>query len=190
VTYGAVMSHNDSTGRMVGMKYGETTAGHGATHPAGGAAPGAADHAGMPGMTGMQHGAPPAAAPDSAAAAPAELALRMLADPAIRRRAMADSALRRTVAEAARGMPAAQRARLGAMLREGAAAPPAASAPRASPPRRRPAPARASPRPAPEPAPRPAEAADPHAGHDMPPVAARRMLRPEEGARAAVRAPA
>jgi alcohol dehydrogenase class IV len=63
VSYGAVMSHDDRTGRMVGMKYGETTAGHGATHPAGGAAPGAADHAGMPGMTGMQHGAPRPAAP-------------------------------------------------------------------------------------------------------------------------------
>ncbi|CAA9305002.1 MAG: hypothetical protein AVDCRST_MAG40-614, partial [uncultured Gemmatimonadaceae bacterium] len=50
VTYGAVMSHDDSTGRMVAMKYGRATGAHGAT--AGG---GEVDHAAM------GHGPTPAA---------------------------------------------------------------------------------------------------------------------------------
>jgi hypothetical protein len=84
--------------------------------------------------------------------------LRLLADPVIRGRMMADSATRRVVTEMLPSMPAAERARVESALRADARA--AAAARRTAPSRRRPRPS--TPRPAPRPP------ADPHAGHDLP----------------------
>jgi hypothetical protein len=112
VTYGAVMEHDEQTGRMVGMKYGQHTGAHGGAHGAehtaaagggGGAKDSAADeHA--------AHAAPAAPAAPAATAADSAptthdghdmraMHQRMMADPVIRRRVMADTALRRMMAE-------------------------------------------------------------------------------------------
>jgi hypothetical protein len=97
VTYGAVMSHDDATGKMVGMKYGEMTGAHAAGH------------------AGAEHNASgtPAGGADSSSSSAAamtravmEMNMRMMADPVIRRRVMADTALRRMMTEVMAGMPA------------------------------------------------------------------------------------
>lgn len=195
VTYGAVMSHNDATGQMVAMQYGQMTGAH-AGHTMGGAS---ASGDAMPGMnmTGsdaagshmaeMDHGTPPApdgpggtthvdhgGMPHEIAPAPGapmmDMHMRLMADPVIRRRVMADTAMRRMMTETLRSMPAEHRAHLESMLRDGAPAPrPAPSHAPARTPARGPAPA-ASRRPPQRPSQaRPAtRAADPHAGHTVP----------------------
>ena len=131
VTYGAVMSHDDRTGEMVGFKYGQATGGEHAAHTA--AAPGAATPATDTSHAG--HGATPAApapgAPaqgamhggsDSAHAAHMprmmELHQRMMADPVIRQRMHADTAMRRMMDAMMADMPAEHRAMM-AMPAEG-----------------------------------------------------------------------
>lgn len=72
VSYGAVMSHDDRTGRMVAMKYGQMTGAHGGHAMEGGSAPPADPHAGhaMPPASAARP-APPPATSDSAAVATA-----------------------------------------------------------------------------------------------------------------------
>jgi hypothetical protein len=203
VTYGAVMTHNERTGEMTGFKYGQAVGGA---------------HAGM------QHGA---AGVDAARARPAagheahgevarpgaagrdtrvtehqddemmELHMRMLEDPVIRQRILADTAMRRMMSSMIQEMPAEHRGHMESMMREpvaGRAASPAARSPRptarSTQPRRattqqrrtsrQPAarttraqpkatPQPAARRPAARPAPKPApRPADPHAGHRPP----------------------
>ena len=125
VTYGAVMTHDDRTGEMTGFKYGEATGG---------------EHAGM------QHGAAPESArPDSAGAVVRsrmsgpdttrraidatleevmELHMRMLADPVIRERMLADTAIRRMMTEVIERMPAEHREHMRQLMREPARQPP------------------------------------------------------------------
>lgn len=188
VTYGAVMAHDDQTGKMTGMKVGQMT----------GAMAGM-DHSAMPGMGGardsmagmdhsrmnmparrdttpmadhaaMGHGmaAPAKAGADSAMMTPMmAMHMRLLADTGIRRHLLADTALRRMAVEMLPMMAGDHRAHMEQMLRDTVAAPAASRA--ATPPRRA--------RPAPKPpakkatAPRPAtpKPVDPHAGHGTPP---------------------
>ena len=161
VTYGAVMQHDVQTGRMTGMKVGAMTGAHGGhgtpdTTRADSARAGAVvDHGAM------HHGA--AARPDSTAVASdsagdgaramlREMHDRMLRDPAIRARVMADSTLR------------AHQGHLEAMGAVDSVSRPAARPARATRPATKPATKPAA-KPAPKPTPKPA---DPHAGHVMP----------------------
>jgi hypothetical protein len=84
-----------------------------------------------------------------------ELHMRMMSDPVIRDRIMADTAMRRMMQEMVTAMPAEHRGHMEAMMRE--AAPARSDRPTTT----RPSPAR----PANPPTARPA---DPHAGHQMP----------------------
>ena len=180
VTYGAVMSHDDRTGAMVGFKSGQATGGEHAGHtnmtPTPAAAAGAAPMAGMnhAGMNhtasdtsrartdsarrdtsaahhAMQHGVTPAPSENTAAQAMMrEMHDAMLRDPAIRARVLANPALR------------AHQQHLESM---GAVdslpkAPPARRSSPATPAAKRP-PAKMTPKATPKPA-------DPHAGHVMP----------------------
>ena len=179
VTYGAVMSHDDRTGAMVGFKSGQATGGEHAGHtnmtPTRAAAAGAAPMAGMnhAGMNhtasdtsrartdsarrdtsaahhAMQHGVTPAPSENTAAQAMMrEMHDAMLRDPAIRARVLANPALR------------AHQQHLESM---GAVdslpkAPPARRSSPATPAAKRP-PAKMTPKATPKPA-------DPHAGHVM-----------------------
>ncbi len=179
VTYGAVMSHDDRTGAMVGFKSGQATGGEHAGHtnmtPTPAAAAGAAPMAGMnhAGMNhtasdtsrartdsarrdtsaahhAMQHGVTPAPSENTAALAMMrEMHDAMLRDPAIRARVLANPALR------------AHQQHLESM---GAVdslpkAPPARRSSPATPAAKRP-PAKMTPKATPKPA-------DPHAGHVM-----------------------
>ncbi len=186
VTYGAVMSHDDRTGAMIGFKSGQATGGEHAGHsdapsPAETGTSGARPAAAM-NHAGMNHGATDtsrsrldsAASRDTASAAhtamqhgdaAAQAMMRemhdaMLRDPTIRARVMADPELR------------AQQQHLESMLavdslpktsptRRSSPSTPAAK-PRAPATSAR-APAKTSPKPAPKPA-------DPHAGHMVPPA--------------------
>ncbi|MGI9075840.1 MAG: hypothetical protein ACR2G6_00750 [Gemmatimonadaceae bacterium] len=85
-----------------------------------------------------------------------QLHMRMMNDPVISKRMMADTAMRRMMEDMMKGMPAEHRAHMEAMMSEKA---PAARAPAKA--RRAPA---AVPKPAAKPKP-----ADPHGGHQMPP---------------------
>jgi hypothetical protein len=191
VTYGAVMTHDDRTGEMTGFKYGEATGGaHGAAAQGGhamdapersdsGTANAHAGHGGGPsdstsaaagaaGHTGDQghgaHGPAGGMAHDSAHAAQmTELHQRMLADPVIRDRVLADTAMRRVMGEMIRDTTSGMSPEHRAHMREMMAAPRTA---RPSPARR---PATSSPAPAARrstPS-RPAKR-DPHAGHGAP----------------------
>jgi hypothetical protein len=177
VTRGAVMEHDVATGKMIGMKVGEMVAGHDMAGMQGmpAMAPGrdsgrvardtmaGMDHArmNMPGMrdtTRMDHGA--AAATDSAMMATMmAMHMRMMADPVIRQRMMADTAMRRMMDDVMKTMATDQRDMMSRMMREPARPPGAAAARR--PAARRPA-ARTPAKPAARPAARPE---DPHAGH-------------------------
>lgn len=138
VTRGAVMQHDDATGKMIGMKTGAMT----------GAMAGM-DHAGMDtGNTppvvppaaanttppvdhaAMGHGAPPAVAARDTAHTEAksmggahgmpgmmDLHMRMLHDPVIRRRVMVDTAMRRLMTESMASMPVEHKAMMADMLR-------------------------------------------------------------------------
>jgi hypothetical protein len=103
VTYGAVMQHDRSTGKMTGVKVGQMT---GMSH----ASDGAGAMAAMPGMEGMNHAAP---APVSREPS---LPLRLLKDPVILRRVLADSALRRILLQASDSLPPDERAQLQRLL--------------------------------------------------------------------------
>jgi hypothetical protein len=195
VTYGAVMTHDERTGEMTGFKYGSATGGehagmaHGAVARSDSARAGAGHAA---------HGQANAQA-DSGAQTPAhseemmDLHMRMLEDPVIRQRMMADTAMRRMMMQMLDSMPAEHRAHMEHLMRAdaGAAATPAPRPRTTTQPaaRRRqasakrpaaPAPTRATKpaakptakpatRPAPKPAPKtPPKQADPHAGHKPP----------------------
>ena len=139
VTRGAVMQHDDATGRMTGMKVGEmvggahanmdhgspsdtakvTAAGHdGHAMPAVAAAAAAADsatpHAGGAAdpMHAVHH-------PEVAATAKRVLDMQraLLRDPVIRRRIVADAALRELMLESFEGLSASERAELQRLLR-------------------------------------------------------------------------
>jgi hypothetical protein len=187
VTYGAVMSHDDRTGAMVGFKYGQAVGDAHAGHTGAAAAPAAGAAAGARPPAAMNHAGMNHAATDTT---------RSRADSAARRDAAgsAHSAMQHgagAAASAASANAAAQamlREMHDAMLRDPAIrarvlADPALrthqqhleamgavdSMPKAVPARRsnRAAPARTPTKAAPKPAPK---AADPHAGHVMPPA--------------------
>ncbi|MHB1223429.1 MAG: hypothetical protein ACYC2G_05195 [Gemmatimonadaceae bacterium] len=179
VSYGAVMTHDDRTGEMTGFSYGNAIGGEHAGHDDMAPGTGVTDpatpdpHAGhvtptAPPDTGhashgdaaAAHGAPH----DSAhAARMMELHMRMMADPAIRQRLMADSTMHRMMRTMMEDMPPEHREHMQRMMRRdssgsaGAARRPSAgAAPRAA---RRAAPVRP---------PTHQPAADPHAGHGAP----------------------
>ena len=117
VTYGAVMTHDERTGEMTGFKYGQATGGahagmqHGVQRPADSASRAAPiDHS--------RH------ATDSARGATValdeqmiDLHMRMLADSVIRRRVLADSAMRRLMTEMVDRMPPEHREHMKELLR-------------------------------------------------------------------------
>ena len=165
VTYGAVMEHDEQTGKMVGMKVGQMTGAHGGMPGMSGMQHGDSTRAGGA-MSGMQHGTPARAdtaashvgmqhgatgtpagggANDSATAMLREMHEQMLEDPTIRARVMANPELR------------AHQQHLEAMGAVDSASRPAARQPART--------TRPASRPAPKPAAKPA---DPHAGHNMP----------------------
>jgi hypothetical protein len=178
VTYGAVMTHDERTGEMTGFTYGQATGGahagmqHGAT-PADSARRGHVDHAqtqrgdsaARRDTSAVRHEGHQM--PDSARLGAASrehmdqmmaVHMRLLADPVIRERIMADTAMRRTVQEMMSSMPAEHREHIQQMMRDAersAADPPArpATKPVAKPPAKKPA---------------AAKPADPHAGHQIP----------------------
>ena len=186
VTYGAVMQHDEQTGKMTGMKVGQMT----------GAMAGM-NHSNMPGMTtprdttamdhsrmnmpgardtaaravdhaAMGHGTPDTAkvrADSAMMASMMAMHMRMLADTGIRRHLLADTALRRMSVEMLRMMPADHRAHVEEMLRDTLRVPARRATP-ARQPAARPA-ARVPAKPPVKPAP------DPHAGHTTPPPAAK-----------------
>ncbi|MGH7710759.1 MAG: hypothetical protein ACREOG_05720 [Gemmatimonadaceae bacterium] len=168
VTYGAVMTHDERTGEMTGFKYGMATGGEHAgmkmgPQPADSARRDTTDHSRMlmpsrdsaqrqPDTSAMRHeghrmtDSTRRAAADSGAQhmlQMMQLHMRMMSDPVIRERIMADTALRRMLQEMMREMPAEHRDHMEAMM-----AKPSAK----------------------EPAKKPAatKRADPHAGHKMP----------------------
>ncbi len=149
VTYGAVMTHDERTGAMTGFSYGAATGGggqHAGMQHGGAAAPN--DSAKKTAAVDPHAGhAMPAAGADSTAKAsmPAmqadrmmEMHMRMMADPVIRSRMMADTALHRMMMEMMSAMPAEHRAEMQRMMDAPARVPRPAAA----------APARTSPKPA------------------------------------------
>jgi hypothetical protein len=183
VTYGAVMRHDDRTGEMTGFSYGQATAGEHGGHEEGVTATPADSAAG--------HGAHRAGAADSAKTGEGEagdsvaraahhsghmrqlmeLQSRMLADPVIRDRVMADPAMRRMVEEAGGG-PGDHREH----RRETADTAASRPAPAREPATARPRPAARGARPKRPPATRP-----PHAGHGAPSKPAARDTSAHQG---------
>lgn len=165
VTIGAVMTHDARTGEMTGFKYGEATGGEHAGMQMGpqradSAARDTTDHSRMampmrdsaqrrPDTSGVRHEGHQMA--DSTRRAPADsgaqhmeqmmdLHMRMMSDPVIRDRIMADTAMRRMMQEMMREMPAEHRGHMEAMMRD--APPTRVAAPRArvaKPPAKKPA---------------------------------------------------
>jgi hypothetical protein len=182
VTYGAVMTHDERTGEMTGFKYGRATGGQHAAMAHGEVArPDSARAAAGHAAPGQAAGARRA----TAAHAPAhkqlmmDLHMRMMEDPAIARRMMADTAMRRMMTDMLEGMPAEHREHMEQLMRDASttrAAPTSRSRPRTQPATRRQQPATR----------RAARPADPHAGHAKP--AARPAAKP--AARPATKAPA
>lgn len=141
VTIGAVMTHDERTGEMTGFKYGQATGG---AHAGMKMAPGdsarrdTTDHSRMmmpmrdssqrrPDTSAVRHEGHQMA--DSARGAAAdsgaphmekmmELHMRMMSDPVIRERMLADSVMRRMMQEMMRGMPDEHRGHMEAMMRE------------------------------------------------------------------------
>jgi hypothetical protein len=194
VTYGAVMTHDERTGEMTGFKYGRATGGQhaamahgevarpdsaraGAGHAAHGQAAGARRDSAVAGDT---------SAPSHAQAhmeQMMELHMRMMEDPVIARRMMADTAMRRMMMDMMESMPAEHRTHMEQLMREASAtraAPSSRARPRAQPATRRRQPA--------------ARPADPHAGHRQPAArpAAKPATRPapKPATRPATKAPA
>jgi hypothetical protein len=191
VSYGAVMTHDERTGAMTGFSYGRATGGdhsqHATTPAPRDSAPKAADpHAGHT-MPARPDSTPPATPVDSAAGSvPAsgenmmELHMRLLGDPVIRGRIVADSALRRRMLELIREMPAEHRGHMESLLTPPPAAvrsapatrakaPPATRTTKAAPAAKAPtksAPTKAKTKTAPA---TKTKAPDPHAGHKPPP---------------------
>jgi hypothetical protein len=173
VTYGAVMTHDERTGEMTGFKYGQATGGehagmqHGAT-PRADSAKSPMDHSkmNMPATRDSSRAQPDTVAHDHAKMNMAdstsrmspqteqmmELHMRMMADPVIRKRVMADTAMRRMMTEVVNQLPAEHREHLESMMRQAPAPQPALQR----------APTRAKKQ---TPAKKPA---DPHAGHETP----------------------
>lgn len=169
VTYGAVMTHDPQTGEMTGFKYGQATGGehavmqHDAPPADSAKRPMAMDHARMAPDSAqrrdtslvrheghrMADSARPAR-PDSAhLQLMMDLHMRMMADPVIRERVMADSAMRRMMQDMMQHMPSEHREHMDAMMREHMDA---------------------MMRAAPSAKPQQPKRADPHAGHVMPPT--------------------
>ncbi|HEV8362465.1 MAG TPA: hypothetical protein VGQ52_03015 [Gemmatimonadaceae bacterium] len=165
VTYGAVMTHDERTGEMTGFKYGQATGGehaqmqHGAT-PRDSSRRDSTDHARMghdsagrqrdttavrPGGHQMADSTRPASpnADSLHMEQMMQLHMRMMSDPVIRERIMADTGLRRMMQDMMRDMPAEHREPMEAMM-----AKPSAKAPAKKP--------------------AATKRADPHAGHKMP----------------------
>jgi hypothetical protein len=177
VTYGAVMTHDDRTGEMTGFKYGAATGPHGGHETAANppdsapasAHPAAEHHATVPDRSdsteAREHAAPERTATPERLAPSMELQMRMLEDPVIRRRLLADTAARRLVTEMVPELPAEQRARMERILRDTAVAG-AAGARVRRPAAKSPAKPARSRRPA-------ARPTDPHSGHPAPAPAKR-----------------
>lgn len=114
VTYGAAMTHDDRTGAMTGFSYGSAVGGGHAQHGGDVVRPDTAradPHAGHAGR------AAPAVGGDTSGrgmhdASMMEMHMRMMADPVIRERMMADSAMHRMLMEMMRDMPAEHRERM------------------------------------------------------------------------------
>ncbi len=183
VTYGAVMTHDERTGEMTGFKYGQATGGEhagmqqGATAGADSGKMAGMDHSkmNMPGvkdssgarldsMPGMDHAAMGQQTPGDTTRAMGghmeqmmQLHMRMMNDPVISKRMMADTAMRRMMEDMMAQMPAEHRAQMKALMSE--------QMPSA---KKAPAKARRAPRAAPKPAAKP-KPADPHGGHQMTP---------------------
>ncbi len=173
VTYGAVMTHDERTGEMTGFKYGMAAGGEHAQMQHGDSARrDTMDHARMRRDSAAKQQDTSAAkhqghqmADSTRAALPnanarhmeemMQLHTRMMADPVIRQRIMADSAMRRMMQEMMREMPAEHRGHMDAMMREA--------------PTQSVAPPRAKAKPTTKKAPPPKKPADPHAGHGTPP---------------------
>ena len=120
VSYGAVMTHDDRTGAMTGFKYGQATGGEHAGHAAAGAT---ADTAAKPAVDPHAGHAMPDSAKTPATetmhdSAMMEMHMRMLADPVIRERIKADTAMLRVMRESIDAMPAGHREHLRSLLRE------------------------------------------------------------------------
>ena len=183
VTYGAVMSHDDRTGAMVGFKSGQATGGEHAGHTAATPTPAQTGARPMPGMNhaGMNHAVSDTArartdsvilgdtstAHDAmqhgAAAAQAmmrEMHDAMLRDPTIRARVMANPELR-AHQQHLESMMAVDSMAKTSPVRPSKSITPAVK--RRAPTTTAPAPAKVTPKSAPKPA-------DPHAGHVMPPA--------------------
>jgi len=182
VTYGAVMEHDEQTGRMVGMKVGQMTGAMAGMDHSRMNMPGArdttqkaVDHAAMGhGTTDtLKAGAHASMMPSMMA-----MHMRMLADTGIRRHLLADTILRRMTVEMLPMMAGDHRADIEEMLRDTLPAP---AARRSTPARREPTRPAAKPasrparpavaKPAAKPAAPPAAKPDEHAGHTMPPPA-------------------
>ncbi len=140
VTYGAVMTHDPRTGEMTGFTYGMATGGehagmqHGAT-PADSARRDTTDHSRMlmpsrdsasrrPDTSAIQHEGhqmADSARSDSGAQHMQQmmaLHMRMMSDPVIRERIMADTTMRRMMQDMMSVMPAEHRGHMEAMMRE------------------------------------------------------------------------
>jgi hypothetical protein len=110
VTYGAVMTHDDRTGAMTGFTYGSATGGAHAQH---GGEIARVDSARKPADPHAGHVVPPSVT--DSATIPADhdrmmaMHRRMLADPVIRSRMMADTSLHRMLMEMMDDMPAEER---------------------------------------------------------------------------------
>lgn len=121
VSRGAVMVHDEQTGQMIGVKYGSVTGAHGnmagmdhagTNMPPVGAKPAGApamDHAAMPGMrmaadSGMSRGMMAGMSREMM-----EMHMRMMADSVIRRRVLADTAMRRMMMGMLDQLPAEHR---------------------------------------------------------------------------------
>jgi hypothetical protein len=150
VSYGAVMTHDDRTGEMIGFTYGSATGGEHAEHgaPVDSARPAVPDSAAPVDEHGAMQG-------DEQTHRLMELQMRMLSDSIIRRRALADTTLRRMLNEMVADMPGEHGEHLRSLMSDTLPTRPA-------PPARRPTGGAKTPR---KPVTPPA---DPHAGHVMP----------------------
>ena len=191
VTYGAVMTHDERTGEMIGFKYGQAVGGEHAGHNMADTArrapvnPHAAhempDTAKKP-MRDTTHAEHRMTDSSGADQAMMEMHMRMLADPVIGDRIRSDTALLRMMRESIALMPAEHRAHLESMVREMPTQPMARPSTKVPVTKTRPSPnqarsATATKKPAPstkkavtakKPSPPPKKAVDPHAAHKKP----------------------
>jgi hypothetical protein len=196
VTYGAVMTHDDRTGAMTGFKYGSAIGGGGAHAQHGGEVT-RSDSAKTPADAHAGHATPASGADSTKPPMDDErmmqMHMRMLEDPVIRARMLADTALNRMMMEMLSEMPAEHRAQMERMMdapapaRRATAAPARSTRPAARTPARtstKQAPRAATKQPTKQATRQPTKqatkqptkttttktkAADPHAGHKPPP---------------------